>query len=202
MRGKRTGVLIMDKDYKALFLRRVKDLMKIRFSQFKPFKLEKENPLWDVLSGGLLYRKALPNDRFVWINWYPGPGVERYFNVYLGWSVGDESMPATESHVPALHNARAPLPEIVGGSLDLEQIEGKNAIGGITIPSPWDQLLLVKAATPQSVQRAVQLKAFTEAAALTENERQKATDQTLAGVFDRVEAQLPAFVASIMKLPA
>lgn len=204
MRGKRAGVLIMDKAYKTQFLLQVKDLMKTRFGEFKPFKLEKDNPDWEVFSGGLLYRKALPLDRFVWINWFPGSGVERSFNVELGWSVGNEGMPSADGldseQVVAMHNARAAIPGIVGGSLDLEQIEGKNAIGGITIPSPWDQLLLVKASAPQSVQRQAQVKAYTEALALSDDDRKAAIAHTLSDVCDRIAAQLPAFIASIMVL--
>jgi hypothetical protein len=205
MRGKRVGILIMDKAYKTLFLRQVKDQMKARLSEFEPFKLAKDNPDWDVFSGGLLYRKALPSDRFVWVNWFPGSGVERSFNVELGWSLGNEGMPLTvardSEQFIAMHNARAAIPGIAGDSLDLEQIEGKNAIGGITIPSPWDQLLQVKAAAPQAVQRAAQIKAYTEAQALTEEDRKKAVSQTLSDVFNRIEAQLPAFIASINELP-
>lgn len=191
----------MDRAYKNLFLRQVKDVTKSRYGDFKPFGLEENSALWDVFTGGLLYRKALPSDRFVWINWFPGPGVERYFHVYLGWSLGGDSMPGTESHHPALLTARAAVPGLAGGCLDLEQIEGKNALGGITIPSPWDQLLLIKVTASKAIQREAQMKAYMEASALTEENRKNAVAQTLADVFDRIDAQLPAFVSSVVSLP-
>lgn len=175
--------------------------MRSRQRDFEPFRLKKDSQLWDVFTGALLYRKALPSDRFVWINWFPGPGVERYFNVYFGWSIGADSLPGTGSHHPALLTARAAMPEIAGGCLDLEQIEGKNAIGGITIPSPWDQLLLVKVTASKAIQRDAQLKAYMEASALTDRDRKARVAQTLAGVFDRIDAELPAFVCSIASLP-
>jgi hypothetical protein len=194
----------MDKAYKSEFIRQVKELMKTRFGEFKPFKLEKDHPDREVFSGGLLYRKEVPGDRFVWINWYPGSGVERSFNVELGWSFGNEGLPTADEleseQVIAMHNARAAISGFSGGSLDLEQIESKNAIGGITIPSPWDQLLLVKASAPQAIQRAAQMKAYTEALALSEDDRKVAIASTLADVLDRIAVQLPAFIFSIMVL--
>ncbi len=190
----------MDKAYKTLLIGQIKTRMKERFPEFMQFKMNKIHAEWDVFSGGLLYRKYLANDRFVWLNWFPGPGVARYFNVYLGWSIGIETMPGPSSHSRDLLSARGPLPGFIGGSLDLEQIEGKNAIGGITIPSPWDQLLLIKAAAPRSIQRESEVKAFCEAEALTKQDREQAVQKALAAVFNRVENQMPSFIDGIERL--
>lgn len=99
---------------------------------------------------------------------------------------------------------RAAVPGISGGRIDLEQIEGKSAVGGITIPSPWDRLLQVKLSAPKSVQREALLKAHQEAEALTDGARHTTVEKTLIDVFARIEAQLPVFEtsgASIEALP-
>ena len=126
----------MDKYYKSVFLRRVKHWMSERLPDFASFKLERGVDGWDVLSGNLLYRRDLGAERAVWIVWEPGPGVERYFRVSLGWSVGAGQLPYHHERDARLYSAGAPVCGIPGGRLDLEQLEGTSALGGITIPRP------------------------------------------------------------------
>lgn len=187
----------MDKAYKALFLKAVKRRMAARLPEFEAFKLPEAAQGRQVFVGAALYRHGGMLGRCAWLSWMPGPGMERYFNVMLGWSAGPDQLPFSPGRDDRLYSTRAPLLDLQGGQLDLEQIEGKAGIGGITIPSPWDQLLLVKPSAPRAEQQAAQQKAYAEALALSDAERAAAVDATLDDVFRRLEAQLPTFVAAL-----
>ena len=189
----------MDKAYKTLFLKALKRLMQARLPGFTAVKQGEiaVSEFRDVFAGSTLYRRALAGGRCVWLLWSPADGVERSFNVSLGWSSDPQTLPLSPARDERLYSATGPVAGLVAGSIDLEQIEGKAAIGGITIPSPWDQLLLVKAAAPRAVQQAAQAKAFAEAQVLSEADRARAVDDTLSNVFDRIEARLPAFSEAV-----
>lgn len=187
----------MDKAYKALFLKAVKRRMAERLPEFEAFKLPEAAPGRETFTGSTLYRRRGMPGRGAWLEWMPGPGAERYFNVMLGWSADAASLPFSPGRDERVYEARGPLLDLPGGRLDLEQIEGKSAIGGITIPSPWDQLLQVKASAPRAEQQAAQQKAFAEAQALSDADRAAAVEAILDEVFARLEAQLPAFVAAL-----
>ncbi len=90
---------------------------------------------------------------------------------------------------------------VLGGTIDLEQLEGAAAIGGITIPSPWDPLLDVKASAPAAVQRQAQAQAFVQARGQTEQDRLGAARKTVELVLGRIENQLPRFVEQVGMLP-
>lgn len=187
----------MDKFYKPLLLKGVKRRMATRLPDFEPVATRAGMPGREVVAGSTLYRRTLPTGCQAWLTWRPGPGVERYFFVALGWSFSPDDLPCSPGRDERLYSARAPLPDLPGGCIDLEQIEGKAGIGGITIPSPWDQLLLVKPSAPRAEQQAAQQKAYAEALALSDAERAAAVDATLDDVFRRLEAQLPTFIAAL-----
>ena len=153
-----------------------------------------------IFSGALLYRAELIPNAHAWLVWEPGPGAERYFNVRLGWSLSAERFPCVPEHDPRIYSLRGPDAMFDAASLDLEQIEGKAAIGGITIPSPWDQLLVVKATAPKSELDAAMRKAHTEASVLTKEARADVVALTVIDVFNRIEAALPAFEFSLLEM--
>jgi hypothetical protein len=66
-------------------------------------------------------------------------------------------------------------------------------MGGIAIPSPWDQILTVKVAAPRKEHVAIQQKAYQEALALTPDERLTAVRTVVASTMQRVLAVLPHF---------
>ncbi|GAB4563361.1 MAG: hypothetical protein Tsb007_30990 [Rhizobacter sp.] len=187
----------MDKLYKTLFLKAVKSQMAQRLPEFELVKPAANAQGYDVFVGSMLYRQRGAADRCAWLKWSPGPGMERYFHVSLGWSSGTASLPYNPVRDERTYSARGPILDLPGGCIDLEQIEGRSGVGGITIPTPWDQLLLVKAAAPRAVQQAAQMKAFAEAQALSEADRALAVDVTLNDVFNRIQAKLPDFVAAL-----
>lgn len=184
----------MDKLYKSHFLKHVKHAMATQFPGFAPHVVPRDHPLREIFVGSLLYRAPTSGAVTAWIRWEPGPGVERCFHIYLGWSPGPDILPQHHTHDARLYGLRGPDPIVEAASLDLEQIEGKAAIGGITIPSPWDELLTVKATAPRRVQQDAQRKAYAAALALSDTERAAAVERTIEDVCARVWSQLPAFV--------
>lgn len=126
-----------------------------------------------------LYRKPWTDtvkrsmrERAAWIVRVPGPGVERYFGVRLGWSVRTGQLPHHRDADGRRFTATSPIAGVPGGVLDLGQIEQQPVIGCIQIPCPWDRVAALKPAAPRAVQREVTEAAAREAAALTDEEPQ------------------------------
>jgi hypothetical protein len=184
----------MDKLYKSHFLRQVKQAMASRFPEFSSHVVPRDHPMREIFSGSLVYRAPVSGTATAWLRWVPGPGVERYFNVLIGWSPEPAILPQHDALDFRIYSLSGPSPEFEAASLDLEQIEGKAAIGGITIPSPWDQILTVKATAPRRLHQEIQNKAFSEAQALSEEDRAIAVSEVLDDVCTRVKARLPAFI--------
>jgi hypothetical protein len=190
----------MDKLYKSIFLSKLKELMKVHFIEFNSYKIGKDQKNRDNFTGCVLYRKKLIDEKYIWINWVPGEGSARRFEVCLGWSIGHEVLPVPATFSHELLMARTPIAGVCGGCIELDRLEGKNAIGGIEIPSPLDQLLAIKLSDPHAVQRAAQLNATNEDAALTDLDRQIAVNQLLLDVFNRLSNRLPIFIKAVEAL--
>lgn len=191
----------MDRAYKSILLSCVKEKMRTDFPEFVRVSVPKGAPNADIFSGALLYRTDLELcSRSVWLEWMPGPGSERYFNVYLGWSSGEEDLPHPREGETRPPIMRMPSSDVSGACLDLEAIEGKNAIGGLVIPSPWDQVNQLKPSVSASVQREVMNKAFAEAQALTDDERTAVVWRTVDDVLGRIKRVLPDFIAKVEAL--
>lgn len=187
----------MDKLYKKPWTDTVKRSMLERWPPFVPLKLPQGAEGADTLAGALVYRLALEHERAAWILWLPGPGVERYFGVRLGWSVHAGQLPYHRDADERRFTATSPIAGVPGGVLDLDQIEQKPVIGCIQIPSPWDRVASLKPATPRAIQREVTDAAAREAAALTDEERRDAVEQVVGGVMHRLEHRVPAFVEAV-----
>lgn len=192
----------MDKLYKLHLIRQVKAGMAARWPAFVPHRVPTDHPLRDIFSGVLLYRAPSPGGRTVWLSWRPGPGVERDFDVRLGWSPGPEVLPSPERHERELFNLRGPSPAFPAASLSLQQIRGEAAIGGYRISTPWDRLLDVKVSAPRAVQADAMRRAHEEAQALTEEDRASAVRSTLELVFEQLDAELPRFVEALRQADA
>ncbi|WP_431098992.1 hypothetical protein [Polaromonas aquatica] len=190
----------MDKLYKPHFLRQVKHAMAFRFPEFSTHAVPRDHPMREIFSSALIYRIAVSARAAAWLVWEPAPGVERRFNVRLGWSPALDRLPQHHGHDARIYSLTGPSPEFEAASLELEQIEGKPAIGGITIASPWDQLLKVKASAPARLQQELQNKAFSEALALSDEDRATAVSQAIDNACTRIEAQLPAFIERLRGL--
>lgn len=189
----------MDKHYKSLFTAEVKARMKRRFPGFASVSVPAGHRDRPIFTGTLLYRRELRSDAHVWLIWEPGPGVERYFHVRLGWSRSAERLPCLREHDGRIYALRGPDTMLDAAALDLEQIEGKAAVGGITIPSPWDQLQAVKATAPKKELDAAIQKAHSEASMLTKEERADAVALTVIDIINRIDAALPAFESALLE---
>ena len=184
----------MDKLYKPHFLQQVKHAMASRFPEFSNHAVPRDHPMREIFSGTLLYRAPVSGAATVWLCWVSGSGIERSFNVRLGWSPEPARLPQHHAHDARIYSLSGPSPEFEAASLDLEQVEGQSAMGGFTISSPWDQLLAVKAAAPRRLQQEVQNKAFLQAQALSEEDRASAVSRSIDDVCARIQAQLPGFI--------
>ena len=189
----------MDLKYKNILLKSIKAFMKSKVEGFELFKIDKSHPSYEVFTGTLMYRRQLSEGKAVWILWSPGPDVERYFFVRLGWSSAQHTVPHLKAFHDEIFRIQKPLASIAAGSIDLEQVEGKNALSGFTIPSPWDQVNNLKPTTPKKIQSAMMLKAQIEANALTDADIEKVTLEVVDDVFNRITKQLPEFIQAIQE---
>ncbi len=185
----------MDKAYKSIWVAEVKAGMREHLPSFSSVTMPKGDPDREVFVGSMLYRNAVRPGLVVWLVWQPGEGVERCFSVRVGWSPSAERLPCLREHDRRIYSLRGPDPTMFeAATLDLEQIEGKSATGRISIASPWDQLLAVKATAPKAVMKAAMQKAYDESLALTEKERAVAVARVVTDAFDRLQAVLPRFM--------
>ncbi|HEY8357347.1 MAG TPA: hypothetical protein VIL30_07765 [Ramlibacter sp.] len=176
----------MDKHYKPHFTELVASGMRMHLPAFDCFKLPRTIQLREIFTGMALYQRELASGKVAWVCWEPGGGVERTFNVYLGWSSAVNHLPHSGGHHTEFLELTGPSGKFAAGLLNLEQIEGKFAIGGIRIPTPWDELLQVPVMAPKRTHDAVVQKAFMEAEALSAEQRRHAVQTTLEGVFGRL----------------
>ena len=187
----------MDKHYKPLFIELLASGMQVHAAAFERFKLPRVIEHREIFVGMTLYRRELAPGKILWVCWLPGEGVEREFNVYLGWSQAKNQLPSVGAHHLEMFALQGPSGKFAAGMLDLEQIEGRNAIGGIRIPTPWDQLLTVPAMAPKRMHDAAIQKAYVESEALTVEQRRLAVQTTLDDVFVRLLNVLPPFEAQL-----
>jgi hypothetical protein len=191
----------MDKEYKPLVVREVKRLMALRQPKFTLTQVPSRHPLRDIFSGAMLFAWPARQDRTVWLWWVLGPGVERCIDVLVGWSPRIDTLPHPGKHEPRLYSLRGPDPGFPAAAIHLQQIQGESAIGGFTIPSPWDQVSSMKPMSPKREHVAAIEKAHSEAASLSSEHRVAAVLTTLEPVFEALNQVLPAFTSSPMGVP-
>jgi hypothetical protein len=185
----------MDKLYKPLLLQAIRQRMATALPAFTSVTLARDAPLREVFTGSLLFCTAAQPAVAIWLCWSPGPGVERCFDVRVGWSPDPRQLPAHPVHDPRIFALRAPSSQFPACSLPLQQILGCNAVGGYVIPSPWDRVNALKPATPAAEQRRVMQQAQADADQLTPAQRQAAVDAVLDEVFAVLHGVLPAFMS-------
>lgn len=190
----------MDKHYKPLFIELLASGMRAHAAAFERFKLPRTIERREIFVGTTLYQRELAPGKVVWVCWLPGEGVERKFNMYLGWSPAKNHLPTAAEHHEEFLSLTGPCRKSAAGMLDLEQIEGKNSICGIPIPTPWDQLLKVPAMAPKRTHDAAVQRVYVESEALTMEQRTLAVQTTLDDVFVRLLNVLPQFEAQLRAL--
>jgi hypothetical protein len=191
----------MDKQYKKHLLSLGKKMVGQIFPQFEQIRLSGADADYDRYVGSLLFRRDLERSRSVWLLVEPEVGASRRFFVSLGWVVKEGMTPLGIVGNEALLDAEGPIPGIDGGWIPLEQVEGRNAVSGILVPSPWDRLGVLDLRATNAEERAV-MRACDEAAqALSDADRQEAVRKALEEVCTRIQALLPSFTRRVLDLP-
>ena len=186
----------MDKQYKPHFIRELKRLMALTLPDFRLTPIPQNHPQRDVFTGALLFASPVSKAKAVWLWWVPGPGVERYFDVFVGWSPNVDTMPLPEKHEPQLYLLRGPHHDFPAAALHLRQIQGESAVCGYTIPTPWDQVSVIKPMAPGREHVAAMERAQSEASALTNAQRTAAVVGTLENVLAALQQVVPDFTAA------
>ena len=187
----------MDKLYKQLFLSELKLGMATHLPAFKAYRVPANHPHKDVFAGALLFSSLVHSEKVAWLWWTLGAGVERSFDVALGWSPGPAVLPHQGRHDPRIYSLREPTNQLTAASIRLQQILGESALGGFTISTPWDQLLAVKAVAPKREHDAAMKKAYAEATALSEQQRLQAVRVVLGSVFESLLLVMPPFIKAL-----
>lgn len=192
----------MDKLYKVHFLSQLKARMPIDRPEFRPHKIPPAgHPLRSRFAGSLLYLRRLDSGRCVWLEWFPGEGVQREFFATLGWSFAAEVLPTNAPGDTRIFSIQVPTAGLPAGALNVQAVEGRPARGAFVIPTPWDQLYALSPRTPEAEQKRVMQKAYEEYLALTEAERIEATRIALDEAFACIAKVLPRFTDALEGLP-
>lgn len=192
----------MDKLYKPYFLSQLKTRMSAEHPEFKPRKVAKDDPLRWLFSTSSLYFQQLSTGRCVWLNWQPGDGVDREFFVSLGWSFGASVLPHNELGDQRVHSLKEPAPGFMSGLLNVQTVEGRQAIGSYRIATPWEQLYRLSPRAPEAERERVMDKAYAEYLAVPESERIEAVRVALGQAFNSINSVLPRFTSALESLPS
>ena len=192
----------MDKLYKPHLMSQLKLRMQTELSEFVPHKTPPVgHPLRDRFSSSKLYRKTLLSSRCVWLEWMPGEGVEREFTALMGWSPSADVLPTNEPGDRRVFDLRGPVQALSCGVLNVQQIEGRQAIGGFTIATPWDQLYALKPNAAEAERKRVMNQAHVEYLAVTDAQREEAVRCALDEAFTAILRVLPGFELELERLP-
>jgi hypothetical protein len=191
----------MDKLYKAHFLSQLKARMPLDQPEFAPHRLPKDHPLRRQFTGSLLYLKTLPTQHCVWLEWFPGEGVEREFYAMLGWSPSPLVLPRFDTTDQRIHFLHEPDAEFASGTLNVQQVERRPAVRGFEIATPWDQLYRLSPRVSDAERKTVMDKAFAEYLALSDAQRIDAVRVAMNEAFRSIAAVLPAFSQALVRVP-
>lgn len=191
----------MDKLYKPHFLSQLKARMPVDLPDFAPHKLPPAgHPLRSRFAGSKLYLKQLPSARCVWLEWFPGEGVEREFFALLGWSLSAQVLPTNQPGDMRIYAIHGAVPGIECGALNVQQIEGRQAVAGFRIATPWDQLYQLSPRVADKERKRVMDKAYAEYLAVTDAQRIDAVRVALNEAFACIQGVLPGFTGALEAL--
>lgn len=191
----------MDKLYKPHFLSQLKARMPVDLPDFVPHKLPPAgHPSRSRFAGSKLYLKQLPSARCVWLEWFPGEGVEREFFALLGWSLSAQVLPTNQPGDMRIYDIRGPVPDMACGALNVQQVEGRQAVAGFAIATPWDQLYQRSPRVTEDERKRVMNKAYVEYLAVTDAERIDAARVALNEAFACIQSVLPGFTGTLENL--
>lgn len=193
----------MDKLYKPHFLSQLKARMSTELPEFAPHKTPPAgHALRARFSGSKLYLQQQPSTRCLWLEWFPGSGVEREFFAYVGWSGSADVLPTNQPGDTRVYQLQGPTPDIACGAINVQQLQGRQAIGGFNIATPWDSLYKLSPGAPQAEHKRVMNEAYAQALALTDADRIEAVRRALDEAFAAVRSVLPQFANQLQRLPS
>lgn len=192
----------MDKLYKPHFLSQLKARMPVELPGFAAHKPPPAgHPLRSRFSGSMLYRQPLPaSPRCVWLDWFPGSGVEREFFAYVGWTPSPDLWPVNQPGDLRIHDLTGPTANPACGTLNVQRLEGRQAIGAFSIATPWDQVYRLSPRATDEERTRMMHKAHAEYLAVTDAQRIEAVRQAMNAAFTALHATLPAFIAQLERL--
>ena len=191
----------MDKLYKTHFLSQLKTRMSLDRPEFQLRKVPRDHAHRWLFTNSMLYVQSLPSGRCVWLDWTPGDGVEREFFVHLGWTFTSDSLPVNQPGDKRIHFIREPSAELACGTINIQAVEGRNAIAGFKITTPWDELYALSPRTPEAERKIVMDRAYSKYLALSEADRIDATRLALNEAFTCLSSVLPRFESALERLP-
>ena len=192
----------MDKLYKPHFLSQLKARMPADLPEFLPHKVPPAgHPLRSRFAGSKLYLKVLPSARCVWLEWFPGEGVERQFFALLGWSFSAEVLPTTQPGDMRIYEIHEPARGMVSGALNVQQVQGRQVVEGFKIATPWDQLYELSPRVTDQERTRVMNKAHAEYLAVSDAERIEAVRLAMNEAFASIRSVLPRFASTLESLP-
>jgi hypothetical protein len=192
----------MDKLYKAHFLSQLKARMPTALPDFEPHKTPPAgHPLRGRFAGSKLYVKRNSPTRCLWLEWFPADGVEREFFAFLGWSPAADVLPTNAPGDHRVYGLRGPVADMPFGAINVQQAEGRQAIRGFVIATPWDQLYELSPRVPDAERKRVMHKAHAEYLALTDAERIEAVRGAMDEAFKCIHGVLPLFASQLEQQP-
>lgn len=192
----------MDKLYKPHFLSQLKARMPAELPEFVVHKTPPVgHPLRARFAGSKLYRKDLASTRCVWLEWFPGEGVERQLFAMLGWSFSADVLPTNEPGDMRIYEIHGPVQGMPCGALNVQQVEGRQVVEGFRIATPWDQLYELNSRVTEIERKRVMNKAYAEYLAVTDAQRIEAVRRAMNEAFACVQGVLPRFSNELERLP-
>jgi len=191
----------MDKLYKPHYLSQLKARMAQELPVFKAHKVPPVgHPSRSRFVGSHLYVKQLPSKRCIWLEWFPCEGVDREFFAFLGWSLDIEVLPVNQPGDVRIYEWKGPVPVVPCGTINVQQIEGRQAITGFNIPTPWDQLYKLSPRASEAERKMAMDKAHAEYLAVTEAQRIEAVRQAMNEAFTVIHTILPEFEVDLHRI--
>jgi len=193
----------MDKLYKAHFLSQLKARMPVDLPDFALQKVPPTgHPLRARFAASKLYCRQLPSSRCVWLEWFPGEGVDREFFVLVGWSLSPQVLPTTQPGDMRIYEIHGPISGMECGALNVQQVEGRQVVEGFRIATPWDQLYKLSPRATDEERKGVMNKAHAEYLAVSDAERIEVVRVAMNEAFVCIRSILPKFTSTLEGLPS
>lgn len=124
----------------------------------------------------------------------PGEGLTTDFFVYIGWSRCGAQVRRdfSQEFFRMLNENPWPRAELPGALVNIEELEGRSAIGPVHIRGPWDELSSIEFQRMTKKDQAARAREIAEVAdALSDEELREEVRVAVADVIERINRILP-----------